>query len=60
MSRSINFMNKKGSVEWRIVWMIIVIATAVVAILIIYLLYYASSHNTSPFVFFSNLFGAGA
>ena len=50
-------MDKKGSVEWRIIWMIIVIATAILAILIILLLYYASSNGTSPLNFFANVFG---
>ena len=50
-------MDKKGSVEWRIIWMIIVIATALVAILIVYILYYASANGTSPLSFFNNLLG---
>lgn len=50
-------MDKKGSVEWRIIWMIIVMATAIVVIAIILLLYYASANGTSPLTFFGNLFG---
>jgi membrane protein YdbS with pleckstrin-like domain len=50
-------MDKKGAVEWRMIWMIVVIATVIVAILIIVLLYYAYSNGTSPLTFFQNLFG---
>lgn len=50
-------MEKKGSVEWRIIWMIIVIASVIVAILIIVILYYATSNGASPFTYFQNLFG---
>lgn len=50
-------MDKRGLIEWRIVWIIIVVATAVVVILIFFLLYYVSSTSQSPFSFFSNLLG---
>ncbi len=37
--------------------MIIVIASVIVVITIVLLLYYSISNGTSPFLFFSNMFG---
>ncbi|MGC8516660.1 MAG: hypothetical protein ACP5MT_02080 [Candidatus Acidifodinimicrobium sp.] len=50
-------MDSKGAVEWRIVWLIIVIISLVVMIYIVYNMYYASSSNPSLFSYFSGLFG---
>lgn len=59
LHRSMIIMNNKGSVEWRITWLILVIITIVVAITLIVLLFYASSSGPSPFSFFGNLLGGG-
>ncbi|EEZ93220.1 MAG: hypothetical protein BJBARM4_0147 [Candidatus Parvarchaeum acidiphilum ARMAN-4] len=53
-------MNNKGSVEWRIIWLILVIITAVAIIGLVIILFYASSHSSSPFAYFGNLLGGGS
>ncbi|MCL4391323.1 MAG: hypothetical protein M1284_00870 [Candidatus Parvarchaeota archaeon] len=50
-------MNKKASVEWRLIWLMLVIITALAIISLIVILFYASSHTSSPFSFFGNLLG---
>ena len=55
-----NDMNKKASVEWRLIWIILIIITALAAIALIVFLFYASSHSTSPFSYFGNLLGGGS
>lgn len=52
-------MNKKGSVEWRLVWIILVIITALATISLITILFYGSLHGSSPFSYFGNLLGGG-
>lgn len=52
-------MNKKGDVEWRIIWLIAVIAGLIVMTLVIITLYYAQNNAQSPFSLFSNIFGGG-
>jgi uncharacterized membrane protein len=53
-------MDKKGSVEWRLIWIILVIITALAVIGLVVLLFYASSHSSSPFSIFGNLLGGGS
>lgn len=50
-------MNKKGSVQWRLMWLIIVIITFIVALALVAILYYASSSGASPFSYFQGLLG---
>ncbi len=50
-------MDKKGSVEWRLIWIILVIITAIAIIGLIVVLFYGISHGTSPFSYFGNLLG---
>lgn len=50
-------MNTKGSVEWRLIWIILVVVTALAAISLVIILFYASSHSSSPFSYFGNILG---
>ncbi|EFD92938.1 MAG: hypothetical protein BJBARM5_0311 [Candidatus Parvarchaeum acidophilus ARMAN-5] len=50
-------MNNKASVEWRLIWIMLVIITAIMAIALVVLLFYTSSHGASPFSYFGNLLG---
>ncbi len=50
-------MNKKASVEWRIVWLIISIVAVIVAMLVIYDVYYSYIHGESVVTMFENIFG---
>ncbi len=50
-------MNKKGAVEWRIVWLIISILVIIVVIFVVYDMYYSYIHGESPLTFFQNMFG---
>ncbi|MCL5016631.1 MAG: hypothetical protein M1441_00630 [Candidatus Parvarchaeota archaeon] len=50
-------MDKKASVQWRLIWLVIVIITFIVALALIAVLYYASAHGTSPFNYFQGLLG---
>ncbi len=52
-------INNKGSVEWRITWLIIVVITFVIAITVLALMFYVSSHGQSPFSYFGNILGGG-
>ena len=60
MYRPMIHMDKKGSVEWRLIWIILVIITALAVIGLIVILFYASSHGSSPFSYFGNLLGGGS
>ena len=50
-------MNKNGSVEWRIIWIIAILAAVIILIALFLLLYFAEVNGTSPFVLFGNMFG---
>lgn len=50
-------MDKKASVPWRIMWILITIITALVVIAVVAILFYSSTHGTSPFDFFRGIFG---
>ncbi len=52
-------MNNKGDIEWRIIWLIAVIAGLIVMTIVIVALYYAQINTQSPFSLFSNIFGGG-
>ncbi len=56
----LNDMDKKGSVEWRLIWIMLVIITAIAIIGLIVILFYAGSHSSSPFSYFGNLLGGGS
>jgi uncharacterized membrane protein len=47
----------KGSVEWRIIWIILVIVAAIIVVVLSLTIYFESIHQQSPFSFFTYLFG---